>query len=664
MPVATPFTLTWTGTALDTTVIAFSLDQAEGDFATLSIQIKNPRVGLLSGNLWATLAYNGDPIFYGRLVGVPSDLQAEILTLVFVAKPDDYDARREAVAAPLRVLPWYDPAFLPPERLLDPDAVLDARPMLWHTDRVTHAVTLSSIVAGEAGTVDIPLAFYDSVKIDLGEPPVSEVRFTMNIAWQQAGKGQIDLTAALIEAFTAANSYREGQFVSLTATGLLADWPQPGTRIGGGWEVGASSARPGKEFALYTVGLQTGGFGDDANGGVPLWGGIVRQWYDIEYGGGLGGDPSASESGDPTPTGYAAYDDGQGWYYDNRGTLSSGPITVPAPWLTGHSWGSWTPLLPSWVKYDPAYKGAASVAGFPILGITGRMQAKFDIARGRQETIVGAVRAQLQPVISESVKPMTFDLSAQVDQAIETTGQIPIGDVRRASYALTARGQKSIEHALLRARARLLYSARAVRVGFETTFDIGLTLTLRHSVRLPDPRLPAGSVTGKVVGLSLSLDGNSGRAVAAVTLGCMVGDGAAGGFASSPADPIAYAEPGYSAEFIGTGAVLTVGPDLQMVMPDPAGLDDDGIDLSAITAESAVLSCVVVNGLDVQKAALDAAVHEDSNAAIVALNEMPTTVQLTLKPLTKEGGFHSTFNLNVSQLAVPKDIDLSAGGSL
>src|ERR1019366_683831 len=82
---------------MDEDIFSFERKHDEGQVCTLSIVIKNPRIGLLNAGrkLWAWFAYrkaNGTvvPLFFGVLVGVPSDMFAELITLKFNARPHDY----------------------------------------------------------------------------------------------------------------------------------------------------------------------------------------------------------------------------------------------------------------------------------------------------------------------------------------------------------------------------------------------------------------------------------------------------------------------------------------------------------------------------------------------------------------------------------------------
>lgn len=72
----------------DEEVFAFRLDHTEGDFAMLSIEIRNPRRRLLEGeDIWMWLALDTEPLFFGRLVAIPEDLHGEIVTLNFRVRP-------------------------------------------------------------------------------------------------------------------------------------------------------------------------------------------------------------------------------------------------------------------------------------------------------------------------------------------------------------------------------------------------------------------------------------------------------------------------------------------------------------------------------------------------------------------------------------------------
>ncbi|HUF25356.1 MAG TPA: hypothetical protein VMM18_00140, partial [Gemmatimonadaceae bacterium] len=136
--------------------------------------------------------------------------------------------------------PWWDPVWIRDERLDDPDTVLEARTQLWHIGRVTHALTVSDILAGEAGTVEISEHDYASLGIAYGSPPVRRARVDAEVSWEQTASGTLDVSGALIAAFGVAGSPAH-VISSWTGQGLEEDWPEKGDDLNGGWSVGRAT---------------------------------------------------------------------------------------------------------------------------------------------------------------------------------------------------------------------------------------------------------------------------------------------------------------------------------------------------------------------------------------------------------------------------------------
>lgn len=234
----------------DEKVFRFEIRHGEGEVAQLSIDIENPRVGLLGAGRkqWAWLAHDDGtsdgvtPLFFGRLVGVPDGLQNEVVRLTFLAKPADFDAQKEALAATLRVAPFYDPIWINADKRADPDSVLEGYAGLWHVDRVSHVVSLSSHLAGEDGVNDFSADFfYDSLDVAHGAPGARSIKVEAQVFWDQEAKGEVDLSDALIDAFAAAGTATPRAISTMTGEGLMRDWPEKGDAIGAGWAVGTSS---------------------------------------------------------------------------------------------------------------------------------------------------------------------------------------------------------------------------------------------------------------------------------------------------------------------------------------------------------------------------------------------------------------------------------------
>lgn len=226
----------------DEEVFAFEMTHSEGDFAELKIDIRNPHENLLdpSRKLWAWLSKDGEPIFFGRLVASPEDLQNEVIRLTMLARPADFDEQKEALAESLRSLPYFDPVWLNENRLTDPDVVLETRSALWHVDRVTHEVSTSDITVGEDGTITLTTAdhFYDDLRFSYGAAPLRRVTVRATVNWDQTAVGSLDLTKELLAAFRAAGSPTK-VVSSYTGQGLEADWPKANSSLRGGWTIGA-----------------------------------------------------------------------------------------------------------------------------------------------------------------------------------------------------------------------------------------------------------------------------------------------------------------------------------------------------------------------------------------------------------------------------------------
>ena len=80
----------------DELIYSFELKHEEGQFAELTLEIANPRVGLLAEGrpLWAWFSLDDGtdvfPLFFGRLIGIPDDLFAEVIMIKLVARPLSY----------------------------------------------------------------------------------------------------------------------------------------------------------------------------------------------------------------------------------------------------------------------------------------------------------------------------------------------------------------------------------------------------------------------------------------------------------------------------------------------------------------------------------------------------------------------------------------------
>jgi hypothetical protein len=146
-------------------------------------------------------------------------------------------------------------------------------------------------------------------------------------------------------------------------------------------------------------------------------------------------------------------------------------------------------------------------------------------------------------------------------------------------------------------------------------------------------------------------------------IGCSIGNGDPSSAAEGVATYVeaGYVEPGY--QVMAGEQKMLLAAELAYETLDAFAIDDDGLDLTNLTEERAVNSCVVVNGLEQTLFTLAdfqdkiaPAMHGDP---IQAVATMSTAVTLDLKPVAGNT-FHTTFFPAISQLSLPKTIDLAA----
>jgi hypothetical protein len=274
---AGPFWFAWVaeGTAFDSEahavededVFGFEISHTEGEFPTLALDVVNPRIGLLNASReqWAWFSYGAGssvaPLFYGRLIGIPQELQNEVVRLEFIARPFDYEDQKAALAETLKVAPYWDPVWITEEARLDPDSVLESRTQLWHIDRLTHVVTVSDIITGEDATTDFGGDyFYDSLSVSYSSPPGKVCTVRATAVWEQQATGSIDITSEF-------PPYIE----TMSGDGLIEDWPKAGASIGGGWTFESADWRPYYGFSVTDFGGVSANTFSTATGDTISW---------------------------------------------------------------------------------------------------------------------------------------------------------------------------------------------------------------------------------------------------------------------------------------------------------------------------------------------------------------------------------------------------------
>lgn len=716
----------------DADVFSFEITHQEGDFPALTLEVKNPRVGLLSDGReqWAWLSWKKPdnsvvPLFHGRLIGVPRDLGHGIITLEFTARPANYEQQKKALAATLRVPPTWDPIFVDPDelKLLDSDSVLDARPQLWHIGRTDKLVTVSHILIPEDGQIiiDQNVMLEESLNVSYGQEPIRHAHVEATISWNQFAKGVIDLTGKVVAAFGAvgSGSYHVSTYTGGGTTGLEATWPKFGDSIGAGWSV----------YESRTVLL--------SGTGTP------ESFIETKI------DPA-------------------------NAVPEEGDITIEDWWATSfEGYDYWyQKAVDAWIAEQIA--AGVRPARFYLWVLHPTFKVQYEATRQKKEVLSFDVLADIQNLITDDAPKIT-DIPVSSNAVTEPVDPgIPIGDASRRSYFNTARGKRSVDYLLCLVRARMLFAARAVEVSFEVPFEIGVGLSCRKGAVVTSGLLPGGQCEGKIIGYTLRLD--DGALTANCTIGCSIGRGEplpgtdpgvetyvsgyvvgyrymAGAdigsipgeltykdFHVKPVDDeidfgnmtqstviadtaasalLTFPAPGVADTTVTVGtrvytlkAALTgayqvkIGADADATARNLAdainategqegltyGLGTLANALAHATAQDGILRAtanaagpggnsigvsstsvatwdtphmtggdhgLVVTGGVTEQAAILGQTYGSVKAAIIALNEHPTHVQLALKPVTG-GPFETNVAITVSKLVVPKQIDLEA----
>ena len=328
---------------------------------------------------------------------------------------------------------------------------------------------------------------------------------------------------------------------------------------------------------------------------------------------------------------------------------------------SGWSFGacSCVPVETLFPVYHTTYTRSGEWIRFRINSLRQKTTLRYDASRTIVEKLAFELTADMQEIMSDTSEAETIVIALQaedVDQPIDAGAEAPIGDPRRSRYLSTDRGLQSVSYLVALARAQLLARARAVEITLETSLDHGLALSCRKNVRIADPRLPGGAAIGKVAGYSLSLNGDTGKAVTRIVIGCSVGKG--GSVVPAAGTPV-YVEDYVDGYQRAANAQIGFDPsDVAYGEPEIDVDGYDGIDFSEEGMKGTLTSLNVYNGYDDQKDIIRLGWTTVAET-IDALERAPTQIELAMAPL-QGGPFETTYSLDVTPLVVSKTIDLEA----
>ena len=606
----------------DEDVFSFTLSQDEGDPASLTLVVRRPRneagnaIGLLGPGrkIWAWFALDCGPDlirFRGRLVGVPTSIFAELVTLDFVARPADLVAQKAALADTLRVLPYYDEVVIDPSRLTDPEVVLEGYSAVWHYDRETHVLTVSDEIDGEDGLVEFDGAsedgkvLYDGLGLTLTSGPLTRVDVSATFTWTQLAQGAVDLTKYLLNNWP----YSDGPYIRSFTFGP-DNWPTTGSTIGDGWIASEAMA-----YSAYNYQTKSTTTSSSYKTIFP-----DTSWF---------GPSTLSTTSTATTT---SFDEPPGSQVLDRTVSDTWSVTLAQEGdeFTESSYVS---------SYSRNYSEQATILALQYTAVT--LIAGYSAARQCTEQVSFSLYADVQHVLTDPDDGEALlindvnsvNLSEMIGEGDDA--YVPIGDTRRRSYIATDRGNRSVEHLIALARAHLMQRARVVEIAIAPKLSRMPEITLRKNAFVVEPRI--GEALGKIIGYSLALDGSDGRINCEVRVGCAIGRG--GSAIASGGDPtyctIDYAGADYQ-QFTGRTVLFDTSVGYQPPNADP---NDDGINFLSTLAPADVIDVPLV-----------------VENAIAFVD--PTRATFKLKSMTR--AFSSDYGLQVTDLKIPTGINLEA----
>jgi hypothetical protein len=409
-------------------------------------------------------------------------------------------AQKEALAATLRVLPYYDELVIDPARRTDPEVVLEGYSAIWHYDRETHLLSISDEVDGEDGLVEFDgtdeasTVLYDGLGLTLTSGPLTRVDVNAEFTWTQLAQGTVSLTRYLLDEWMGPGARY------ITSMNLQAgDWPKPGASLGDGWLVDTASA-----LSLFNEEI------------IPQ---TFSSTVTVKF-------PDSSWFGPSTTT--TTYTENKSVPQVGPGSIGSHPtvtdkisvVTSPEA-VSDYGTSTYTS------SYSRSYSQTWSIT--PMNFVVPTLVAGYSAKRQCTELVSFSLFADVQHVLTspEDGEALRIDdiRSVNLSESIGegTDAYVPIGDPRRRSYIATDRGNRSLEHLIALARAHLLKRARVVEIAFVPRLSRMPEITLRKNAFLVEPRV--GEAVGKIIGYSVALDGSDGRIKCEAVIGCVIGRG-------------------------------------------------------------------------------------------------------------------------------------------
>ncbi|OOY22487.1 hypothetical protein BMI91_19590 [Thioclava sediminum] len=457
----------------DLTAYNLEISQAESELALMTLDIDNPRTSL-SGIVGERVlaSESGVLLFDGVVSSVPRGSVAETLSIEVTGKRGEVDQQIAAVIESLKVAPGYDPLFIPDGSEDDPAEVLAGYSKVLAYSRTGGGVAAVDALSGASNLQLMPLD--GSLQYDRSDV-AKTFGVSLGVRWKQ-----------LIS-----TSFRDDGWFSglstMTPEAFASDFPKEGGTIGDGFRITHAVCKE-----------QLDGFGRQQ-----------REKLEREI------DVPDDEL-DPA------------W-------IAAGKIPQRA---------ELAPMLAELgISYSAELNRSETCAFSVEAGIqSGAVGSDAEVESIDLRDITDLPSAVLwQPFTDYLADDLVIDGShtykARADHTSGATRDaenwILVGETsylasrRQSSFFLADRGQAAIAHAVERIRARARIASRCIRVSFEAKMPKPAMVTDDCTVTLTHPRIPGGTVTGRLVQYSLKWSGDDGSRIMSGTIAAAAGTGQA-----------------------------------------------------------------------------------------------------------------------------------------
>lgn len=657
-------------------IYSIQIDGSEGQTAILTLVLKNPRIGLLNAGrkLWVWLSWsdgtNTFPQFFGRLVAIPANVFGNLVSLVFLAKPLDFDQQRFDAGQALKQLPWFDPVFVDSRLWDDPDAIAETRTIRWACSRGEDGAPLvvspSDILEGEDGVEvfeasEVPK---DTISLTISAAPLTSISVKASVQWDQTGLEGVSLP---IQIPTQINGYNES---------IYSDWPKPGASLGGGWAAGPET----QAIDLY-------GAHNFHTAQVTYSFQNKSKTHEI-------GDVMSSSHSLTTPVGPVGFSkiltqhvqQGLIWPGGGYGTGTTNWHTV----FDGAGENDDPDInIPYHYDNTSVYAAFFRIAGTLSITAEGGVIKRTESVSFTMTADVQAVLSLPDPVPTSPANPIETpgaDVGKPIVGEAGTVAEAapPIGDTSLSNYFPTARGIQSLENRLLWARAQLRQGARVAEASWSIPFERAINLTCRKSARLVWDNMPGGQVEGKITAYQIHHNVETGHRGGTVTIGATPGHAGTTTAVNNAIND--YIDPDYIETGHFVSSLDTVVSDASLsdfaysvpiaetsAGPFPLRYEDVvlGVNVSGdIQGQANGLNAKYVSSFSSepltplqQKALIDAAEFAAQQDNTAYMDSVATKLEIELVPITGNG-FESVYDINVTPLNLPKTVDFEAASNL